>query len=43
MLNPEIRNSDLRKKLDLMRADYEVIAKGTFANSYLEDNSWMLI
>jgi putative glycosyltransferase (TIGR04372 family) len=43
MLNPEIRNSDLRKKLDLMRADYEVLAKGTFANSYLEDNSWMLI
>lgn len=43
MLNPEISNSNLAKKLDIIRADYEVLARGTFANSYLEDNNWMLI
>ena len=42
MLNPIKINSELRQKLDSIRSDHKALARGNFANSYLEKNKWIL-
>lgn len=41
MLNPIKQNSDLDNRLESIRSSYNVVARGQFANSYLEKNSWI--
>ena len=42
MLNPVKANSELNQKLDSLQSDYKALARGNFANSYLEKNKWIL-
>lgn len=42
MLSPRSVNSSFDKRLESLRKDLNVLARGNFANSYLEQNNWML-
>jgi putative glycosyltransferase (TIGR04372 family) len=42
MLHPKSVDVSLSKRLESLRVDFNVLARGTFANSYLEQNNWML-
>lgn len=42
MLYPKSVDQSFNKRLESLRVDFNVLARGTFANSYLEQNNWML-
>ena len=42
MLHPKSVDVSFSKRLESLRVDFNVLARGTFANSYLEQNNWML-
>lgn len=42
MLYPKSFDPSFNKRLESLRVDFNVLARGTFVNSYLEQNNWML-
>ena len=42
MLSPRSVDPSFNKRLESLRIDFNVLARGNFANSYLEQNNWML-